>query len=266
MTMDTFWLLLAIEVVVAAFLFVFTWWLSVHYDNYSLVDITWSYSFTLLAVISMVWGGGDKLRSGLMLGMVAIWSLRLGTHILVRVVSHHPKEDVRYKVLRNKWPQDTAVHFLLFFLIQAASVVAMSTPSLLVMRDRASGVTALEWIGLVIWLVGVLGEATADAQMKRFKNNPANQGKVCNAGLWKYSRHPNYFFESVVWWGFFFYAGASPWGWTTVYAPLLMLYFLLCVTGIPLTERCSLQTRGEAYSEYQRTTSVFIPLPPRRAS
>src|SRR3569623_648678 len=104
--MDSFWLILIVEAAVAVFLFFITWLLSVRYDNYSLVDITWSYSFTVMAGLSMVWGGGDKLRSALMLGMVAIWSLRLGTHILLRVISHHPKEDVRYKVLRNKWPRN----------------------------------------------------------------------------------------------------------------------------------------------------------------
>jgi steroid 5-alpha reductase family enzyme len=95
--------------------------------------------------------------------------------------------------------------------------------------------------------------------MKRFKADPANKGKVCEAGMWRYSRHPNYFFESLVWWAYFLFALGSPFGWTTVFCPLLMLWFLFRVTGIPLTEEQAVRSKGDAYREYQRTTSAFVP-------
>jgi steroid 5-alpha reductase family enzyme len=117
----------------------------------------------------------------------------------------------------------------------------------------------------VLWLGAIAGEALADRQLQRFKADPANRGAVCQRGLWRYSRHPNYFFEWLVWVAYFVMALASPWGWLTLYCPALMLYFLLRVTGIPLTEQLSLQARGTAYAEYQRRTSAFVPWWPKRS-
>lgn len=264
--MHSFWQILALEVGVAVLLFFITWVLSVRLNNYSLVDITWSYAFTVAALLALLLSDGYDVRRALALGMASIWSLRLGTHVLLRVSAHHPKEDPRYKILRSRWPQKTAQHFLGFFQIQAFSVAVMSVPFLLAMRSSTPHIAIVEWVGFAVWLIGVVGEATADAQAKRFKDHPANKGKLCKEGLWRYSRHPNYFFESIIWWGFWLFACGSPWGWATFYAPLMMLYFLLRVTGIPITEKVSVQNRGDAYREYQRTTSAFIPLPPRRPS
>ena len=122
----------------------------------------------------------------------------------------------------------------------------------------------MEWFGLVFALCCTAGETLADLQAQRWKRNPANQGKVVNTGLWRYSRHPNYFFESLVWLSFCVAALSEPYGWLTVICPVLMLYFLLRVTGIPLTEKHSLESRGDAYREYQRTTSRFVPWFPKR--
>jgi steroid 5-alpha reductase family enzyme len=121
----------------------------------------------------------------------------------------------------------------------------------------------LEIGGLALWAVALAGEALADKQMSRFKAAPSNAGAVCRTGLWKYSRHPNYFFESLVWWAYFLFAAAAPTGWVTLYCPLGMLYLLLRVTGIPETEAQAVRSKGEAYRAYQRTTSAFVPWFPR---
>ena len=113
--------------------------------------------------------------------------------------------------------------------------------------------------GIALWLIGLLGESLADRQLARFRADPANKGKVCRTGLWNYSRHPNYFFEWLVWVGYAVFALGSPWGWLGLLAPALMLHFLRNVTGIPMTEELSLKSKGDAYREYQRTTSAFVP-------
>jgi steroid 5-alpha reductase family enzyme len=117
----------------------------------------------------------------------------------------------------------------------------------------------LEWAGLSLWVVALLGETAADAELKRFKADPANKGKTCRKGLWNYSRHPNYFFEWLIWVAFFLAALASPYGWISLLCPVLMFIFLFKVTGIPMTETQALKTRGKDYRDYQRTTSMFVP-------
>ncbi len=121
----------------------------------------------------------------------------------------------------------------------------------------------MEFGGAAIWLIAVIGESTADYQLKKFKADPANKGKICDRGLWYYSRHPNYFFEWLIWVAYFLFAAGAPGGWITIYCPLLMLLFLTKITGIPPTEAQSLKSRGDAYRDYQRRTSAFVPWFPR---
>jgi steroid 5-alpha reductase family enzyme len=153
--------------------------------------------------------------------------------------------------------------FLVFFELQALIVVIFSLPFLFAAWNPTP-LGALEYAGLGISLLVLAGESMADRQMRSFKQDPANKGRVCNAGLWRYSRHPNYFFEFLVWVGFALASLGTPWGWTTIICPLLMYYFLTKVTGIPLTEEYAIKSKGEAYREYQRSTSAFIPSPPKR--
>jgi steroid 5-alpha reductase family enzyme len=254
---------IVIGALVAFILFTITWLLSRKLDNYSFVDITWSYSMAVLAPVYALMNEVGSRRSLLVLVMAMLWSLRLGTYLLVRIRKHHPHEDVRYQVLRAKWAGKLGSRFFLFFQAQALLIVLLSMPVLLALRNSSPRVEMVELMGFCIWAVGIIGEATSDAQMGNFKKDPSNKGKVCNVGLWRYSRHPNYFFESVIWWGFWIFACGSPWGWVTIYAPAMILYFLLRVTGIPLTEKCAVESKGDAYREYQRTTSAFIPWFPK---
>jgi steroid 5-alpha reductase family enzyme len=239
-------------------LFIFTWWLSVRLENYSFVDVTWSLSFAPVALWYAASGAGWLPRRMAIAVLVGAWSLRLGIYLWRRVASHHPKEDVRYAVLREKWQANLKRAFLGFFLMQAALVWLLMLPVRLISQQSAPGFHLLEVIGLAMWCLALIGEGVADAQLARFRReHPA--GGICQAGLWHYSRHPNYFFQSLLWWGLFLMALPAPWGWTAIVAPLAMLHFLLNVTGIPLTEKLSVQKRGDAYREYQRTTSAFVP-------
>ena len=249
--------LLLLGLTIALTYFAVVWAISVKICNYGLVDVAWSYGVAILAPIYALAGPGLALRKWLITAIGVAWSLRLGTCILRRVIGHHPREDVRYESLRKKWPG--AAMFLAFFEIQAITVAIFSLPFLLAAFNTATRISALEIAGLVVAFLSMCGEAFADRQMRAFKSDLTSRGKVCQRGLWAYSRHPNYFFEALFWWGIFVFALGSPWGWITIVCPLLMLWFLLKVTGIPLTESYAVESKGDAYREYQRTTSAFIP-------
>jgi steroid 5-alpha reductase family enzyme len=249
--------LLLIGLAVAVTYFAITWLISVKIRNYGLLDVAWSYGVAILAPIYAVAGPGFAMRKWAITAIGVAWSLRLGTYILLRVIGHHPTEDARYETLRTKWPGPGM--FLVFFEIQAVLVVIFSLPFLFAAFNTTQNLSSLEIAGLMLAVLSLCGESVADRQMKSFKSDRGSKGKVCQRGLWAYSRHPNYFFEALFWWGIFIFALGSPWGWITIVCPLLMLWFLLKVTGIPLTEEHSVKSKGDAYREYQRTTSAFIP-------
>ena len=248
---------LALGLGIAAAYFAVTWAISVRIRNYGLLDVAFSYGVAILAPLYAAMGPGLGLRKWLFAAIGVAWSVRLGTFILVRVIRHHPVEDARYESLRARWPGP--LRFLAFFELQAVLVAVFSLPFLLASFNPAPALGIVDVAGLVLAAAGVIGETVADLQMQAFKRDPASRDKVCELGLWRYSRHPNYFFESLVWLGFFVASLGSPYGWLTIACPLLMLYFLLRVTGIPLTEEYAVRSKGDAYREYQRTTSGFIP-------
>jgi steroid 5-alpha reductase family enzyme len=244
-------------------LFLATWWLARHWNNYSIVDVVWALAFAPVALWHAFTGPGWLPRRVAVGALVAAWSLRLGLHLWRRVASHHPAEDARYAVLRARWQGREARAFLGFFLAQGLLVWLLMLPVGLIASATHPGFDPLEGAGLALWFIGLIGEAIADAQLARFKRRPGASQGVCDEGLWAWSRHPNYFFQSLLWWGLFLMALPSPWGWASVVAPIAMLHFLLNVTGIPLTEKLSLERRGEAYRAYQQRTSPFLPRPPR---
>lgn len=233
-------------------------------DNYSIVDVVWSYAFGLVTLWYAAAMPGWMPRRLAVAVVVVVWSARLGTHLAVRVRAHHPAEDGRYVTMRREWGAQLVSRMFRFYQMQGVSVVILATPFLVACANARRGFAPVEIIGFLIFLIGVAGETSADAQLARFKRNAENRGRVCDVGLWRYSRHPNYFFEWTIWVGFWLIAcGAGPWGIATILAPLIILYLLLRVTGIPLSEAQSLQSRGNAYRRYQRITSVFVPLPRR---
>jgi steroid 5-alpha reductase family enzyme len=253
----TFLELLPLGAGIAFGLFTLTWVFATAVRNYGFLDVVWSLSIGVLAIVYAVVANGNESRRLLFSAGAAIWSFRLGLYILIRVCRHHPEEDKRYRTLRERWPGP--LRFLLFFELQACMAVIFSLPFLLAALDPQPTVSRWELLGIGLAIVSTAGETLADFQAQRLKR----QGPLVNSGLWRYSRHPNYFFESLVWWGFSIAVWPLSYGWVTLACPLLMLYFLLRVTGIPLTEKHSLESRGEAYREYQRTTSRFIPWPPK---
>lgn len=235
------------------------WVTAVRIRNAGIVDVAWSLNFSLLALLYATLGKGYVPRRLLIAGMVVLWSLRLSGHLYARVMGEHPVEDGRYRQLRQEWGPDPDARFFWFFELQAVLNVALSVPILVSCSNATPWIRPLEWAGVGLWAVALVGEAAADRQLERFRRDAANRGRTCQVGLWRYSRHPNYFFEWLVWVAYFAFASASPWGWATVYCPLLMLCFLLRVTGIPATEAQALRSRGEEYRQYQRTTSAFVP-------
>lgn len=232
-------------------------------DNYGIVDVAWSYAFGALAAFYTLAGSGWPVRRAVIAALAILWSARLGTHLFVRVAGHHPVEDGRYLQLRRDWAANFGPRMFRFFQIQAGSVVLLGVPFLLASLNPTPALHPLEIAGALVWLVALGGEALADAQLAAFKRRAENRGRVCNVGLWRYSRHPNYFFEWLVWVAFFVFALASPWGWLALIGPVSILYLLLRVTGIPLTEQQSLRSRGDAYRRYQQTTSAFVPWFPK---
>ncbi len=232
-------------------------------NNYGIVDIVWSYAFAGLALFYAFFGPGWLVRKALIATMATLWSLRLGTHLYRRVMSHHPVEDGRYVQLRQDWAGNFATKMFGFFQLQAASVVLLGVAFFVVCLNPAPQIHPLEIGGVVLWLLALTGESLADAQLAAFKRDPTSKGRVCDVGLWHYSRHPNYFFEWLIWVAYFLFALGSPYGWVAVIGPASMLYLLLRVTGIPLTEQQSLRSKGDAYRRYQQTTSAFIPWFPK---
>jgi steroid 5-alpha reductase family enzyme len=232
-------------------------------DNYSIVDIAWSYAFAALAIVYGLLGEGWPVRRAMVAAMVTAWSLRLGTHLLVRIARKHPVEDGRYAQLRKDWETGFTSRMAGFFQMQAVSVVLLGFPFLAACSNADPSVGLLEWVGVGLWLLSISGEALADAQLALFKRDTGNAGKVCDAGLWRYSRHPNYFFEWLIWVSYFVFGCASPWGWIGIISPACILYLLLRVTGIPMTEEQSVRSKGDAYRRYQERTSAFVPLPTR---
>jgi steroid 5-alpha reductase family enzyme len=232
-------------------------------SNFSIVDIAWSALFTPLVLLYATLADGYGPRRSLIAVMVTLWSLRLAGHLYARISSLHPEEEGRYVQLRRDWAAHLNGRFFFFFQAQGLLATLLSLPFLLACVDRRPALGPLEVVGAALFVVALAGEAVADRQLAAFKTRPRSRGRTCRDGLWRTSRHPNYFFEWLVWVAYCLFAWASPWGWTTVACPLLMLFFLFRVTGIPMTEEQALRSRGDDYRDYQRTTSPFFPWFPK---
>lgn len=248
--------------VVLLVVFTITWLVQLKTKNAAIVDPIWSFSFPLLSLLYFFLGDKSQYKI-VFVAMIVIWGSRLGIHLLTRVLKEE-HEDVRYTALRKEWGDKQDLLMLRFYYFQAILALVLSIPFALVMNDPDVQLSVFEITGVVIWIIAVVGESTADAQLKSFKSDPKNKGKVCDRGLWYYSRHPNYFFEWLIWVSFFVFALGSPYGYISIICPVAMLYFLLKVTGIPYTEIQSVKSKGQAYIEYQRTTSAFVPLPKKK--
>ena len=223
----------------------------------SVVDVTWGIALAAVAVTSAVLGDGDPLRRWLFVGLVTVWGVRLSWHIFRRNTGHG--EDPRYTELLGSKRGGPLVRV---WMPQGAAIWFVSLP-VQVSAVSGDGLGLVVVLGVVLWVVGVFFEAVGDAQLAAYKRDP-DRGPVMDRGLWRYTRHPNYFGDACVWWGLWTIA-ASAWpGALTVPAPLAMTYFLVYATGARLLEETMMKRRG--YPEYAARTSMFVPLPPRRGA
>jgi steroid 5-alpha reductase family enzyme len=238
--------------------------------NAGWVDVFWTAGLGLagvaMALAPLPGMAGPTGRQELIALMVAVWSVRLGSYLGVRVAHH--AEDVRYNGFRGDWGADFQRRMFWFLQIQAAAAILLAICILLAARHPALGIRLVDWVGVLILAVAIGGEGIADAQLKRFKADPANKGGICDAGLWGWSRHPNYFFEWLVWAAFAVmavdFSGTYLRGWLALVGPISMYWLLVYVSGIPPLETLMLKSRGDAFRRYQATTHAFFPLPPRR--
>lgn len=251
------WTLAGLGLNFAVLIMLASWFLAKRINNAGVGDVGWAYGFTIIVAIFSLSGPGDPTRR-LVLGlMVALWSLRLGTHLLFRL--RRQGEDSRYKELREQFPKRPWHMFFGFYFLQAIFLAVFCIPFGIIASDPSPAFSRLDLAALVLWAVGFLGEVLADWQLARAR--PA--GRVCQTGLWRFSRHPNHFCECLMWMGYFGLALSAPGGWITLFAPLLMLFLLTRVTGLPPSEEGALRVHGEAYRDYQRRTSPFLPGWPR---
>jgi steroid 5-alpha reductase family enzyme len=217
-----------------------------------------------------VGGAAPNQRQWLVAALVAIWSLRLGLHIASRTAGI--ADDPRYAAFAQQWGSGSARRMFVFLQSQALGSAPLVFAIFVAARFPDPALRLQDCLGALILLVGIAGEALADAQLKEFRKAAANKGRVCDGGLWRWSRHPNYFFE---WFGWLAYPVIAcspndplfyPWGWTALLAPVFMYWFLVHVTGIPPLEQQMLRSRGERYRDYQSRTSRFFPMPPRKGT
>lgn len=235
-------------------------------NQYSTIDIWWSFSFSLAAILHFLLALIYLVQPYALFPfviMMVFWSLRLSYFLFRRLRQHYPEEDARYQNLRQYYGNRLHSGFYFFFLFQALTVSFLTLPLSFVLKNSLDVFWPLAIFALLLFTLSFLGEWTADQQLSAFKKNPNNKGLVCKVGLWRYSRHPNYFFEFLMWVSWTLYLISIGGSWWSLYAPLFMAYLLLKVTGIPWNEAQNLKTKGELYAEYQRTTSIFIPLQPK---
>jgi steroid 5-alpha reductase family enzyme len=231
-------------------------------DN-SVADIAWGGGFVLVAVISLHLGAGWLPRPTLLTLLVSLWAARLSVHILER--NRGRGEDPRYAAWRREWGRFWVVRsYLQVFLLQGTILLVVASGIIVVNTRSGDDLGALDRVGALVVLAGLAVETVADRQLARFARDPANRGRIMDRGLWRYSRHPNYFGEAVVWWGVFLVALSVPGSWWTAVSPLLITFLLLKVSGVPMLER--LMEGRPGWAEYKARTSAFIPLPPRLPS
>jgi steroid 5-alpha reductase family enzyme len=230
-------------------------------QNAGIVDITWACCLAFAALYYGAVGSGALVPRMLVALLGATWGFRLASHLLARVLSE--PEDGRYAFLRAHW-QGSQWKFFLFFQSQVLLVLLFSLPFHIAAQNPNSDFSPWIFAGVAIWMVSIGGESIADAQLARYRKNSANRGKTCRSGLWRYSRHPNYFFEWLHWFSYCAFAiGSVGAAWALV-GPITMLVTLCWVTGIPFVEAQSLRSRGADYQAYQASTSPLIPWFPKR--
>ncbi|PWH16542.1 MAG: hypothetical protein DDG59_09245 [Anaerolineae bacterium] len=239
------------------------WLLSLRIHNAGIVDVFWGIGFVMVVWGAFLLSGDEFVPRKLLIGsLVTVWGLRLAMHILIR--NWGKPEDFRYAAWREAagrswWCRS----YFKVFLLQGLILLLVAAPLLDVQsRAAASPLTGLDWVAVLLWLIGFVFEAGGDWQLLRFKSNPANRGEVLQSGFWRYTRHPNYFGDALQWWAFYLIALAGG-GWWTLFSPVLMTYLLVQVSGVAMLEK-SLREAKPQYRQYIERTSPFFPWFPKR--
>ncbi len=236
---------------------VFVWGIYLVNKNPGIIDVFWSF-IIMLTGLHYLFGMPYTTISIVFVVLLVLWAVRLAGYLFVtRIVPHHV--DQRYVDLSDDWKGSKILGFLANFQLQGVLGIIIATPFLFIYQTQCFGV--LQWVAALIIVLALIGEIVADYQLQRFRQH--HKGKVCDVGLWCYSRHPNYFFEWLIWVGFALAGLTSAWGWIGFVSPLLLLFIMLKLTG-PITEKGSIKSRGDAYREYQSKTSMFVPWLKRR--
>jgi steroid 5-alpha reductase family enzyme len=243
------------------------WMVQQRTGNSGWVDTIWTFALGLVGAESALFpavGATPNARQWMVAALVAIWSLRLGSYIAARTAGI--SDDPRYATFAKQWGVDSPRKMFVFLQNQGFGSIPLVFAIFIAARFPSEVLRLQDYLGALILFVGIAGEALADAQLKSFRANPANKGRVCDVGLWRWSRHPNYFFE---WFGWLAYPVIAlstdyAWGWVTPLAPVFMYWILVHITGIPPLEAQMLRSRGERYRDYQSRTSMFFPMPPQK--
>ncbi|NCF71520.1 MAG: DUF1295 domain-containing protein [Chlamydiales bacterium] len=247
---------------ISASIMLFLWLSYLITKEPAIVDVGWGASIGLSTYGLFYNLEIANLRSLLVLFCVLLWSIRISALLLMRL--YKGLVDKRYIELSGKWKKKRSLKYFIFFQAQALTVPLLLIPVSLAFHSLDPLVTIWDTLGILLFLMAFTGEVIADKQMADFRNHPDKNSKVCSKGLWKYSRHPNYFFESLIWLSYSLMAMNSPLGLISLISPALITFSILKVTGIPPTEESLLCTKGEAYRAYQATTSAFIPWLPKK--
>ena len=246
----------------AALLMQALWFLARRHQDAGIVDVGWALSLGGMAVFYALAGEGSPIQRLAAGSVGGLWGLRLGVHLLLDRVVGKP-EDGRYRFLREHWGDRADFQFLWFFQLQALVAAVLSVPFLLAAGNPANELVVVQWVGLGLFVLAKFGEIVADRQLASFRARPENRGQTCRLGLWRYSRHPNYFFEWLVWFAFAAVAWPAPGGGWALIMPGLMYVLITRVSGIPYTEAQAIRSRGDDYRRYQRSTSPLIPWFPK---
>jgi len=236
----------------------FWFFVSIIKKRNDVADIAWGLGFVLLTWLSFLTSGFSFVAL-LVNGLVTIWGLRLALHIYNR--NKNKPEDSRYLEWRKSWKNFYLRSYIQVFLLQGIFLFLISLPVIFINHSVSSSFGILGIVGLLVWILGFYFESTGDRQLKEFISNPENKGKLMDKGLWRYSRHPNYFGEVTQWWGIFIIALSAPGSLFTIIGPLTITVLIIFVSGVPLLEK---KYAGRPdFEAYKKRTSVFIPLPPK---
>ena len=253
--------ILITEVIIIIIYMIIWFFISQLLSRNDIADIAWGPGFIVTAISAIIYCNGTTQRGFIGLFLVFLWAVRLGIHVFLR--NRGKSEDARYKKWRQDWGKQAVIRaFFQIFILQGLLIIIISLPVTFIITSKQNSWGVFDFLGIFIWLTGFFFEAVGDYQLIKYKKNPENKGKIMMQGLWRYTRHPNYFGEVVLWWGIYIIALSVSLGWAAILGPVTITFLILKVSGIPLLEEK--YKDNPEFQTYKRQTSAFFPLPPRK--